>query len=213
MVGVDGPQPPAVVAHHVTGAKGVRRILEPEDVQRPHPGVGRVADRGPRRAGHVGDERRTDGPSPAHRLGQHLVQPDADVGVEAFEGVDRPEHLGQRAARGVQAERGVLTVAHHPVDAGGQAVTIDLEPVSQARPDDGAAAYHLVQQAGGVELVVTRHLTDVGGDHRSQEQPAEARQRVDRQDQVPERQAAGGRGGLGVPDLQLGQQHRGRRYT
>ena len=51
-------------------------------------------------------------------------------------------------------------------------------------------------------------LGQVGGDDRREQHATEAGGRIGGQHQVPERDAAGGRDRAGVPDLQLGEQHR-----
>ena len=127
--------------------------------------------------------------------------------LEPLDGVDRPEHLHQRAALRLQAEVDVVALALHPVDAGGEAVAVDLVAVQQARLHDALAAADLVEQAVDVGDEVVVDVGQVLGDHRAEQQPAEAGQRIDREHEVTERDTPGRRDRAGVPHLQLGQQH------
>ena len=61
----------------------------------------------------------------------------------------------------------------------------------------------------GVQVVVD--LEEVSRDHRTQQDPTEARRRVGRQHEMTQRHASCRRDGPGMPDLEFGKQHRARR--
>ena len=127
--------------------------------------------------------------------------------LEPFDGVHRTQHLGEIGAGTVEVEAQIVGVPDHPVPAAGEPVTVDLEPVSQARLHDPVAALDLVDQAVHVGKQLVVDAVDVIGDDGTEQQPAEAGRRVDGEDQVTERQAPGRYCRARVPDLELGEQH------
>jgi hypothetical protein len=88
-----------------------------------------------------------------------------------------------------------------------QTVTIDLEPMAQPRLHDTLAVIHLGEQPMDVGDQIPIDIIEMGGDDRTEEQTAESGDRIDGQDQVPERHPASWCDGTRVPHLQLGQQH------
>ncbi len=92
--------------------------------------------------------------------------------------------------------------------ADGETVPIDLEAVPQSGLDDAFAALDLADQAVDVGDEFVVDAGQVRRDDRAEQQPAEARRRVDRQHHVAEGDAARRHGGPGVPDLELSEQHR-----
>ncbi|CAN5704442.1 hypothetical protein BH18ACT2_BH18ACT2_21550 [soil metagenome] len=89
----------------------------------------------------------------------------------------------------------------------GQAVAVDLEPVAQPGLDDAHVAVDLVDQPVDVGDEVGGQVGAVTGDHSTEQQPAEAGRRLDRQHEVAESDPPGRRQRPGVPHLQLRQQH------
>ena len=79
--------------------------------------------------------------------------------------------------------------------------------MAQPRLHDPLAAFDLVDQAPHVGHEVVDDTDDVLGDDGAEQQPAEARRRLDRQHHVAERHPPGRHRRAGVEDLQLGQQH------
>ena len=86
-------------------------------------------------------------------------------------------------------------------------MAVDLEAVAQARLDDAHVPVDLVDQPVHVGDEVVRHVADVAGDDRSEQQPAEPGRRVDGQHEVAQRHAPRRRQRPGVPHLDLRQQH------
>ena len=115
--------------------------------------------------------------------------------------------MDDRARQQLEVEAQIVGVPDHPVPAAGEPVTVDLEPVSQARLHDSVAALDLVDQAVHVGMQLVVDAVDVTGDDGSEQQATEAGRRVDGEDEVAERQAPGGDGGARVPHLELGEQH------
>ncbi len=113
----------------------------------------------------------------------------------------------------VEIEAQIVGVPDQPVPAAGEPVTVDLEPVPQARLHDPVAALDLVDQAVHVGMQLVVDAVDVTGDDGAEQQPAEAGRRVDGEDEVAERQAPGGHGRARVPHLELGEQHASRVLT
>ena len=71
VVGVDGAHLRAELRRDLLLRRRRRARREAEDVERPRPRVGERRQRRRVGAGEVGDQRRADGPAPAHRLVQH----------------------------------------------------------------------------------------------------------------------------------------------
>ena len=131
----------------------------------------------------------------------------AALRVEALDGVDRAEHLRERGPRGVEVERDLLAVADEAVGRQGEPVAVHLEPVAQSRLHDADVPVDLVDQAVHVGHELVGDLADVAGEHRPEQQAAEAGSRVDREHEVAERDAAGRRQRPRAPHLELGEQH------
>ncbi len=91
--------------------------------------------------------------------------------------------------------------------AAGEPHSIVLVAVPKSRLADRHAPLDLTHQPPHVaaELVVEGGAEP--GHHRPQQEPADARGRVDRKVAVTERDASGGRDGTGMPDLQLSENH------
>ena len=68
-----------------------------------------------------------------------MAAPTDNTPEQPLEGVDRTQHLGQRATQRVQIELDMVGVAVHLVHARGEAVAIDLVAVLQARLHDPVA--------------------------------------------------------------------------
>ena len=150
---------------------------------------------------------RADRPAPAHRLVQHRRDEVADRHVQAFDGVDRAEHLGEPGSGRVEVEADLLAVAEQAVGRQGEAVAIDLEAMAQAGLDDALVPVDLVDQPVDVGDEVLRDVTDVAGDDGAEQQAAEARRRVDGQHEVAEGDPPRRGQRPGVPHLELGEEH------
>ena len=87
---------------------------------------------------------------------------------------------------------------------------VGLEPVPQSQLGDAPAILQVIDQPQEVPPHVVRYGLGMGGDDRADEDPAEARSRLDREPRPAERHSPGGCHPPRVPHLELGQQH-GRR--
>ena len=132
-----------------------------------------------------------------------LLKALADRLAEAF-----AEHLHERATERVQVELDMIGVAEHLVNARRQAMAVDLVAVRQARLQHPITGHHLVDQAADIGPQLLGHAGEVGRHHRREQHPAKAGRRVGGQHEMAKGQAASGRGGSRVPDLQLGEQRR-----
>jgi hypothetical protein len=97
--------------------------------------------------------------------------------------------------------------------ADGKPVTVDLISVLQPRLHDTLAATDLIEESMHVGNEIVVHVGKMSSDHGAEQQPAEPGSRIDRQDEVAERDASRRRDGTRMPDFQFGQQHRNLRYT
>ena len=131
------------------------------------------------------------------------------LGSEAFNGVDGAEHLCEIGAGRVEIERDVVTVADHPMVALRQAVAVDLETMAQAWLHDPVTALDRCEQTVDIGDEVVVDAVQVLRNDGAEQQPAEARCRIDRQHQMAERDPSRGHCWTCVPDLDLCQQHGG----
>ena len=204
---MDEPHPEAVLDGDLPLRGRGRADREAEHIERPRGGIGERRQGGRLGAGEVGDQRRPDRAPPLRRLVQDRRHDQPARLLEPFDGVHRTQHLGEIGAGTVEVEAQIVGVADHPVPAAGEPVTVDLEPVSQARLHDSVAALDLVDQAVHIGMQLVVDAVDVTGDDGAEQQPTEAGRRVDGEDEVAERQAPGRDGGSRVPHLELGEQH------
>ena len=147
------------------------------------------------------------GPRQRSAFVQHRADRAPARRVEPLDRVDRAEHLGEIAARGAEVELHLVALADQLVAAVREPVPVDLEAVAQARLHDAVALLDLADEPGDVAEQVVVDTADVVGDHGTEQEPAEAGRRIDRQHQVAERDPPGRHRRPGVEDLQLGQQH------
>ena len=91
--------------------------------------------------------------------------------------------------------------------AAGQAVAVDLEPVTQAGLHDALTRLDLADEQGEVGHQVRVEATDMGRDYAPEQEAAEAGGRLDRQREMTERDATRRRNRTRMLDLELGQQH------
>jgi hypothetical protein len=80
----------------------------------------------------------------------------------------------------------------------------------QSRLHDPVAMLDLVDQSMHVRVQLVIDPMDVAGHDGAEQQPTKSRRRVDREDEVAERQATCWHGRAGVPQLELGEQHASR---
>ena len=139
---------------------------------------------------------------------QHLGNEMTTGVLEAFCGVDRSEYLLQLVAVAVELELEVLALADQSVCRTGEAEAVDLETVTQAGLHDVVAAIDLIDQTMDVRPQVVVCRVHMGGNDRSEQQPAESRSGVGRQHQMAERDAPRRREWATVPHLEFRQQHR-----
>ena len=95
-------------------------------------------------------------------------------GAEALGGIDRAQHLAQVGADAVEVEVDLVAVADEAMMTDCETVPIDLKPMSEPRLHDALAFGHFVDQAMYVIDVIVADTAEVGRNHRTQQQPAEA---------------------------------------
>ena len=161
-------------------------------------------------AGEVGDERRADRAPPAHRLVQHR-------GDEAGGSPGRAAR--RRRSRRAPGPAPVpvvwksklisLAVAEQAVRRQGEAVAVDLEAMAQPRAGRRARRGRPGRSAGGRRGRARRRRRRGGAATTApSSRPPKPGRRVDRQHEVAEREPPRRGERPGVPDLELGQQHR-----
>jgi hypothetical protein len=89
-------------------------------------------------------------------------------------------------------------------------VAVDLKSMPQSRLYDPVATLDLVDQSMHVRVQLVVDPMDVAGDDGAEQQSTESRRRIDREDEVTERQATCRHSRAGVPQLELGEQHASR---
>jgi hypothetical protein len=98
----------------------------------------------------------------------------------------------------------MLAVADQPVTTTREALSIDLVAMPQSWLHDTVATVDLQNETVDVGHQFFVNLWQVGGDDATEQQPAEARRRLDGQHQVSERQSACRRMGARMKDFDFG---------
>ena len=206
MVGMDVAHPLPEPSRDLLAAGIVALYVEPEDLQGPCSWIGQRFERQRVRSSQVSDQTGPDRSAPARRFLHDRSERSAVLRRQAFDGVDRTEHLRQICAGRVEVERDVVAVTEQTVSADRKTMPIDLESVPQTGLNDACTSFDLGDQPVDVGDQVVVDPVEMRSDDRPEQQSAEARRWVDWQDEVPKRNAPRRHRRARVPHLELGKE-------